>query len=86
MTWYIAIGDDLQRDEEIKFPFFRSVDYDYTDDDLIFEEVLFESRDKAAPRHRSKGEHVDKNCRLQADMRKADRSLFKLRKDTTGKP
>lgn len=85
-TWYIAIGDDLQRDAEIRFPFFRSLDYNYTDDQLIFEDVLFETKDRTAPRHRSKGEFLKKNCTVKADLRGVDRSLFKLKTDTSGNP
>jgi hypothetical protein len=85
-TWYIAIGDDLQRDAVIKFPFIRSIDYNYSDRDLIFEDVLFESTDKTAPRHRSKGESINENCTVKADLRSINRFLFKPKTDTSGNP
>ncbi|ORY15235.1 hypothetical protein BCR34DRAFT_558917 [Clohesyomyces aquaticus] len=85
-TWYITIGDDLQRDAEIKFPFVRWLDIDFADNELIFESVLYESKDRAAPRHRSKGESIGTNCSVKADLRGIDRSLFKMRTDTSGKP
>lgn len=85
MTWYIGIGEDLQRDAEIKFSFYRSINADYSSADLIFEEILYESKDKTAPRHRSKGEHVKVNCTLKSDLRDVDRQLFKLETDTDGR-
>ncbi len=27
MTWYIYIGEDLKRDQKIKFPFYRTLDF-----------------------------------------------------------
>lgn len=45
MTWYIAIGDDLLRDQTIKFPFFRTIGTNFTSEDLQFTAVLFECED-----------------------------------------
>jgi hypothetical protein len=47
-TWYINIDDDLRRDQTIKFPFFRSIDGDYSQDDLIIRNELYESKDRYA--------------------------------------
>jgi len=85
-TWYIGIDDDLRRDQVIKFPFYRSIDADYTPDDLIFESELYESKDKIAPRHKSKGEAIKVNCTVKADFRGVDRSTFRKKMDKSGKP
>ncbi|KAK0620644.1 putative hsp70 protein [Immersiella caudata] len=45
MTWYINIGDDIQRDQKIRFPFYRSIDGDYSSTDLIFTDCLIECSD-----------------------------------------
>lgn len=45
MTWYIAIGDDITLNQKIRFPFCRSLDEDYTPDDLIFVNELYECAD-----------------------------------------
>lgn len=45
MTWYINIGDDIQRDQKIKFQFYRDIDEDYSPDDLIFSDRLYQCED-----------------------------------------
>ncbi|KAI9685583.1 MAG: hypothetical protein M1822_004441 [Bathelium mastoideum] len=57
-TWYISIDDDLQRDKVIRFSFYRSIDKNYSQSDLVFEDELYESKDRNAPRHKSKGRHI----------------------------
>lgn len=84
-TWYITIDDDLRRDQVVRFPFYRSIDGDYTSNDLIFEDDLYESGDKIAPRHKSKGEAIKVNCKVKSDLREVDRSRFREKKDTSGK-
>jgi hypothetical protein len=49
MTWFINIGDDILRDQKIKFSFFRSIDEDYSPRDLIFKDTLFECADSYVP-------------------------------------
>lgn len=49
MTWFINIGDDILRDQKIKFPFFRSIDDNYSPRDLIFKDTLFECADSYVP-------------------------------------
>lgn len=84
-TWYISIDDDLRRDQVIRFSFYRSIDGDYTSDDLIFEDELYESGDKVAPRHKSKGHAIKVNCTVKSDLREIDRSKFREKRDTNGK-
>lgn len=45
MTWYINIGDDIQRDQKIKFPFFRDIHENYSPNDLIFHDHLYQCED-----------------------------------------
>lgn len=45
MTWYINIGDDIQRNQSIRFPFFRIIPEKYTPEDLVFKETLYECAD-----------------------------------------
>jgi hypothetical protein len=84
MTWYINIDDDLRRDQVVKFPFYRSIDADYSSEDLIFDSELYESSDKIAPRHLSSGDNSRTNCVLTADFRGVDRSTFKQKRDAKG--
>jgi hypothetical protein len=54
MTWFINIGDDILRDQKIRFPFYRSIDEDYGPSDLIFKDTLYECADSCvqpAPQH-----------------------------------
>ncbi|KAK5661050.1 hypothetical protein OQA88_12429 [Cercophora sp. LCS_1] len=46
VTWYIAIGQDLERGQKIRFSFCRDIDQDYVPSDLIFEDKLFECADE----------------------------------------
>lgn len=85
-TWYIGIADDLRRDQVIKFPFYRSLDADYTSEDLLFEDKLYESKDKIAPRHKSKADALKVNCSVNSDLREVDRSKFRKMKDRNGEP
>lgn len=84
-TWYIGIDDDLRRDQVIKFRFFRSLDEDFGPDDLIFENNLYESKDKISPMHKSKAQSIKVNCTVKADFRGVDRSTFKTKTDKDGR-
>ena len=75
-TCYISIDDDLQRDQVIRFPFYRSLDVTYSPSDLIFKDTLYQSGDKASPRHRSQAQHLCLNCMLETDLRGVDPSKF----------
>ncbi len=45
MTWYIGIGDDIKRDQEIRFPFYRTLDENFLPSELIFTDRLYECAD-----------------------------------------
>jgi len=46
MTWFINMGDDIRRNQDIKFSFFRSIDEDYTPENLVFTDTLYECADQ----------------------------------------
>lgn len=74
MTWYITRGDDLLRDQKIRFPFYRRLPADFPDADLIFSDKLLQSESKVPPIHPSAATKT--NCTLVADLRTVDRKLF----------
>jgi len=45
---------------------------------------LFESKDKTAPRHSSKGESIKINCIVKADLRGVTPDKFQQRTDSNG--
>lgn len=51
MTWYIEMGEDLQRDKRVEFTFYRSLDMDYTPDELIFVDDLIQSDEMEQPKY-----------------------------------
>ena len=85
MTWYIYSGEDLKRDQKIKFPFYRILDEGYDDDDLMFDTELIESETKIPPTHPSPGIDTKRNCLCTSDLRSIDRSLLQKKTGTDGK-
>ncbi len=77
MTWYIYLGEDLKRDQKIRFSFNRTIPIDYEDSDLIFLNNLIESESKCAPDHPDHGVDTKINCTCRADLRSIDKSLLK---------
>ena len=51
MTWYINIGDDILRDQKIKFPFYRMLDETYNSSSLVFKDILYECQDQSVTRN-----------------------------------
>jgi hypothetical protein len=80
MTWYIEKGEDLQREQKIRFPFFRRLAEDFPENHLIFEDTLY-SDESVRPNRWPKENVVLPNCTLSADLRTIDKSLLKK---TTG--
>ncbi|KAI5460779.1 hypothetical protein BGZ63DRAFT_414898 [Mariannaea sp. PMI_226] len=79
MTWYINIGDDLLRDQKIKFPFTRPIDEHYHPSILVFHDRLYECERTKAPIHPSKGRDFSVNCEVIADLSKVPSSKFSRR-------
>ncbi len=49
MTWFINMGEDIQRNQEIRFSFYRSIDEHYSSNNLIFTDTLHECGDQYVP-------------------------------------
>lgn len=74
-TWYITRGQDLKRDQTIRFPFYRSLAEGFSDRQLVFYDRLIQSEDKTPPRHPAPTS-TKSNCTLTADLRSVNRSKF----------
>lgn len=83
MTWYIHKGDNLKRDQRIKFEFYDTIRSDYSPDELIFDPELSYSEADTAPKYPATSVKV--LCKLSADLRHVDKSSFKKRKGKNGK-
>lgn len=84
MTWYIYRGEDLKREQTMKFPFYRTLDETYTPDDLIFKDELIQSENKIPPTHPSVSA-TRTNCLLTADLRTVDKEQFRKRMGLDGR-
>lgn len=86
MTWYIYKGEDLKRDQIIKFPFFRILNGQYNSSDLIYYEDLFFAETNVAPDY--PGPTVKTACRLRSDLSSLNKQDLGLRARTgvDGKP
>ncbi|EXK29750.1 hypothetical protein FOXG_11731 [Fusarium oxysporum f. sp. lycopersici 4287] len=76
MTWYINIGDNLVRDQTIKFPFNRYLNSIDDPSWLILQNTLFECEEKTAPRHPLSSGKFGSNCILKSDMSTVPKSKF----------
>lgn len=85
MQWYVKKGDDLARDQNIKFEFHRRSFDGFEDVDLIFRETLYIDESKRAHKYPEEP-FVRKNCTLTADLRAIDRSsLVRKKRGANGK-
>ncbi|EKD16179.1 hypothetical protein MBM_05473 [Drepanopeziza brunnea f. sp. 'multigermtubi' MB_m1] len=76
MTWYILRGEDLVREQVIKFPFVRSLPEGFTPAQLVFKDCLIQSEKMLAPVYPTSGA-TKTNCVLTADLRSVDGSHFR---------
>lgn len=74
MTWYILAGEELKRDEKIKFPFYRSVGEKLADDELTFVDQLIQCESTHPATY--PGQSTSVNCTLTADLRGINRDLL----------
>ncbi|CZT11384.1 related to hsp70 protein [Rhynchosporium agropyri] len=72
MTWYILCGEDLLREQVIKFPFYRSLREGFANSELIFKDELIQSESKTPPVHPA-ASTTKVNCVLTADLSTVDR-------------
>lgn len=83
MTWYIYKGEDLKRDQVIKFPFYRTIPAQYTPHDLIFHDSLRYSDASLAPTY--PGPEVKINCSVRTDLRHVGKETFHKKNGDDGK-
>ncbi|ROV88754.1 hypothetical protein VMCG_10060 [Cytospora schulzeri] len=83
MTWYIYIGEDLKRDQPIKFSFYRALTESQLDYNLIFTDALSYSESKVAPTY--PGPDVKVCCELRSDLSGVNKDLFEKRTGLDGK-
>ena len=76
MTWFIFKGDDLKRDQSVRFPFYRQLSKGYETCRLVFQDELMMD-DSLLPSPHPKQGVTSVNCVLTADLRKVDASKFK---------
>ena len=84
MTWYIEKGEDLQRDNQIVFPFYRRLHQGFSDAQLLFTDSLLSDDSARANRYPKEGA-VKTNCTLTSDLRSIDRSLLQRKFGADGK-
>lgn len=78
------MGEDLKRDQPIRFPFYRTISEFHDDEDLLFVSQLLYSEDKVSPRY--PGPDVKVSCELRADLTRVNKRLFTKRTGIDGKP
>lgn len=83
MTWYIYKGEDMKRDQVIKFGFFRTINFRYHPADLIFWDELWYSENNVSPTY--PGPAVKTSCKVRSDLRGANHKCFKQRIGDDGK-
>lgn len=82
MTWYIYKGEDLKRDQIIKFKFFQTIKLHHHPNDLIFYGTLRYSEREVAPDY--PGALVKTACEVRADLRGVDKKFFRARTGSGG--
>lgn len=83
-TWYVYMGEDLKRDQPIKFGFRRDINEIHDDEDLVFVDYLVYSESKVAPVY--PGPDVKVSCKLRSDLSRVNKNLFEKRTGIDGKP
>ncbi|TGO63683.1 hypothetical protein BCON_0011g00230 [Botryotinia convoluta] len=76
MTWYIHQGEDLKRNQTLRFGFYYRLPSSYSPSDLIFTNKLLQSENNIAPIHPSPNS-TKTNCILTTDLRDINKSCLK---------
>ncbi|KAJ0108760.1 hypothetical protein J7T55_011251 [Diaporthe amygdali] len=66
LTWYIYKGEDLKRDQTIKFPFVRTLKQGFTPINLLFTDTLYYSEATVAPTY--PGPQVKECCMISSNL------------------
>lgn len=82
MLWYIRKGEDLKRDQRVKFGFHRYVRQDCSPDALIVIGKLLYSETETAPTY--PGNSVKTLCKFRCDLRHVNKSTFKQGRGVDG--
>lgn len=82
MFWYINKGEDLKRDQRVKFRFYRAIGNDHRPHELIFNQELLYSDTDRAPAYPEAS--VKTLCKLRADLRQVDKSSFQQKVGVDG--
>lgn len=77
------MGEDLKRDQTIKFPFVRTLGKNYKKSDLIVTNVLYYSEATVAPSY--PGPQVMESCRVRSDLTGVDRAKLVMFTGADGK-
>ncbi|KAL9577735.1 MAG: hypothetical protein Q9212_006175 [Teloschistes hypoglaucus] len=85
MTWYIHRGEDMQRDQRIVLPFYRSLPHNPPASELIFTDELLECSLAQAPKYPQKGVTAV-NCKLTADLTGVSKHHFARMVGVDGTP
>lgn len=83
MTWFIFRGEDLRRDQKVRFPFYRRLPEGFSDNQLVFVDALITDESVLSSTHPKEGV-TQTNCVLTADLREVDRSHFHKRRGIDG--
>jgi molecular chaperone DnaK (HSP70) len=85
-TWFISIGEELDRDHSIKHAVYRDFELDPPADKLIVSDQLWECSDVEQPRHVSKGHKLKPNSKVSADLRSVPKEKYKRKTRARGAP
>ena len=77
------MGADLDREETIKFPFYRTLEKQYTPSQLIFTDKLLFSEAAVAPEY--PGQDVQTCCTVRSDLRSIKKRDLARRQGVDGK-
>lgn len=83
MSWFIHMGADLNRDETIRFPFYRTLEKNFSPYDLIFTNELSFSETPLAPEY--PGSDVKTCCTVRSDLSLIRRGDLLRRRGADGK-
>lgn len=77
MSWFINIGDNIQKDRKIRLPFLRVLPENFQSGPTMLQETLFECDEGVAPVHPSTSQAINANCVLHYDIGKFPATNFK---------
>ncbi|TWU72224.1 hypothetical protein ED733_003541 [Metarhizium rileyi] len=67
MSWFIHIGDDIRRDQKVKYTFIHILEEDDFGKEMVFSCELWECQDRTPPVYPSKSRNLKTNCIVKWD-------------------